>query len=253
MRISTQSKAETIALETELERLEERAESIESDIAEARQNVADVQGRFIDGSATQGDLLTAEQTAAALESAAAMLQTRIAAKEKEVEKAHAAEVRDRKHSEALQIAAAFEAERAAAFSAAAATVEALATLPAILEMIGRASFQARRLRNLINSDNGPHFTVEDARRLEDLASEDSASMRATFYKENRDSPAVNTFRQLLEGVATGFTVAPPAPAAAPADLSDINFFAGADVQMRGMLKNRLSTQLDGMIAERENG
>ena len=239
MNITTNASAETLALETQLEKLQDRSEAIADDIAEARENVADVQRRFIADTASHADLIAAEQSAAALENAASVLNTQIAAQETALERQHKSDERQRKAREALLLASQVETERRAAFERAAVTLEAIATdLPAAVSHIKNAALTSRRLRNLLAGDNPPKFTPDEMRRLNDLSSEDVISVKAQIYMQASENAALIQFRELLERAVNGFSVAPPAPSAAPADLSDLNAYARANVELNMMLDER---------------
>lgn len=253
MRITTANSSEVLSLETQLEKLENRAEEIAADIKSARADVADVQRRFIADTASHADLIAAEQSAAALESAASVLNTQIAAQETALERQHKIEARQKKRVEAEQLAATIERERQATFERASLVLEAITTdLPQVVAHMRNTAQTSKRLSNLLASDNAPKFEGADARRMNDLATEDAVSVRAQIYRQSADNEAAQTFRDLLEKLVNGFSVAPPAPAAAPADLSDINRLASVNVEFRGMLQNRLTSQLDGMIEARES-
>lgn len=254
MTITTNSSAETLALETQLEKLESRAEAIDDDINDARAEIDAARAAFINDGTAKSRMMEAERDLSALKGAADALKIQIAAVETSLEKSHAADVRQRKSRDALELALQVETERRAAFERAAVTLETIANdLPATVAHIKTAALTSKRLSNLLASDNPPKFTGEELRRMQDLATEDVISVKAQIYMQASENAALIQFRDILERAINGFSVAPPAPSAAPADLSDINLMAGIDVQMREILVAHKMGQVDTILAEQKSG
>ena len=63
-------------------------------------------------------------------------------------------------------------------------------------------------------------------------------MKAQIYMQASENAALIQFRELLERAVNGFSVEKPAPSAAPADLSDLNAYASANVELNMMLDER---------------
>ena len=255
MNIKNNASAATLAHENLLEKLENRAEEIADDISEARQNVAAVQGRFIDGDASHADLIAAEQSAAALSNAAEVLAAKISVTETKLQKSNDADERQRKHAQALALAEQVEKSRAAALTIGAATAAAISEgVPQTAAAIFAAADVSRRLKSLLNSPNAPTFdNAAETRRMLDLAGQDVPAISGAIYHQLSGTEVFPLFVQIMEKKIHGFSVEPPSASKAPADLSDLNFLVGADVQMREILFDSKMGQLDAMKSERGNG